>query len=151
MQTIRKMTVTDIVPCIPLAKRMASEDWYEGYPFEYARTYAVGALYCQADENFAMVAEEDGEIIGFFFGELVEYPFSSKQAAQEMAMYVVPEKRGGTIPLRFMRAFEKWARDNHAYEIMFSPSMSHRDWQMFDKMCLRLGFSRTGAVYRRKL
>ena len=48
-----------------------------------------------SSDTLILVAEEDGELIGFFVGQVVECFFSEKRIAQDLGIVFKPEKRRG--------------------------------------------------------
>lgn len=62
------------------------------------------------DEQFVAVADVDGEIIGGFLGVAVEHWASRDLVASDYTLFIAPERRGSTIPLRLIRAFRSWAQ-----------------------------------------
>ncbi len=72
-----------------------------------------------SSDTFMLVAEEDGELIGFFLGNVVEYFFSEKRIAQELVMVFTPEKRTGIGPAisKMISSFCLWAETKDVVEI----------------------------------
>lgn len=57
----------------------------------------------------ALVAVDEGKIIGMMGGLAVEHFFGHDKIASDYVLYVRPEHRRGTAAVRLVRAFEKWA------------------------------------------
>ena len=64
----------------------------------------------EKDTNCVLVADLDNTVVGFMLGFVVRHFFSPDPAdlfASDVALYVHPTHRGGSIGLRLIKAFEK--------------------------------------------
>jgi GNAT superfamily N-acetyltransferase len=89
------------------------------------------------------VAESE-EIVGFICGVLHQQFFTQQKFASDMALYVEPKYRGGSVAFRLVKAFENWAKENGASHIWLGQSVG----QNIDdtaKFYLRLGYSMAGV------
>lgn len=69
-----------------------------------------------------VAAEEDGEIIGAFVGFMMEHWCSTDQVAQDISIFVRPDRRGGILAARLAKAFIYWAQDRGAKQIVLGIS-----------------------------
>lgn len=72
-----------------------------------------------SSDTFMLVAEEDGQVIGFFLGNVVEYFFSDKKIAQDLVLVFLPERRksiGGAVS-KMILEFCAWAETKDAVEV----------------------------------
>jgi ribosomal protein S18 acetylase RimI-like enzyme len=66
---------------------------------------------------FCKIAFQDELPIGFFVGMVQQMWFSTDKAGYDLALYVVPEKRGGMTAVRLIREFEKFCKENNCVTI----------------------------------
>ena len=64
--------------------------WSEGKAYGYVKDGSN-----PSSDTFMLVAEEEGELIGFFLGTVTECFFSEKRIAQDLGMLFKPDKRKG--------------------------------------------------------
>jgi GNAT superfamily N-acetyltransferase len=60
------------------------------------------------DSWLALVAERDSEIIGFCIGYVAPHFFGNDLTSGDLAIYVVPEHRGGTTGARLVKLYTGW-------------------------------------------
>ena len=73
---------------------------------EKVKNYFYLAL--NGPDGFAIIAEDDGEPIGFLISDIGEYAIGKQKIAKNLELYVVPEKRGGKAGLMMMKNLEKY-------------------------------------------
>jgi len=56
-----------------------------------------------------LVAEVDKQVVGMFAFVVSEQFFGPERMASDLAVYLAPEHRGGSLFARLVIAFEKWA------------------------------------------
>jgi len=110
---IRQMMEEDIQEVIELAAVMFAESRnYREMDFSVDRVREIAAMTIQ--DGFAMVAVQDGKIIGLMAGSLVQPAFSRDVMACDFLLYVLPEHRGGMAAVRLVAAYVQWARKGGA-------------------------------------
>lgn len=119
MAEIRAATEKDIPAMLGLAKRMHGESpRFARLTFSPAKCEALlrGLLGGQVVGG-VLVAEKAGIIVGMAAGFVVEHFFGIEKVASDLAVYVAPEHRGGSIAVKLIRAFEKVGREGGAVEV----------------------------------
>ena len=88
--------------------------WSEGKAFAFVREGSN-----PSSDTFMLVAEEDGEVIGFFLGNVVEYFFSDKKIAQELVMVFREDRRKGigSAVSKMISSFCLWAESKGVVEV----------------------------------
>lgn len=66
---------------------------------------------------YISVAEQDGQTIGFLGGILQSFVFETRQYAQDILAYIVPEHRGSTAYPDLAKRFAEWAWSKGALEV----------------------------------
>ena len=121
-----------------MAKAMHEESpRYKGLAFSDGKTLALIDYLMDYSEGVLIVAEQDEEIAGMIAGMLVEHFFSDAKHASDLALYVVPHRRGSSIAVRLAKAFETWAAAIGADEIILGASTgvaSDRTVCMYEKL-----------------
>ena len=114
--TIRPATEADLPYLIMLANVMLAESSFSSVPFE-PEAFALTVIRLLDDQQFVMLAEKDGQIIGAMLGIATPFAFSYAMMAQDVALFVHPDARGRLISVRLIRAFEEWARAHNCLQI----------------------------------
>ena len=110
---IRQMMESDIQEVVELAAVMFAESTnYRALEFSPERVREMALMVIQ--NGFAMVAVQDGKIIGLMAGSLVQPAFSKDLMACDFLLYVLPEHRGGTAAVKLVAAYVQWARKGGA-------------------------------------
>lgn len=93
-----------------------------------------------------LVAEKNGQVIGWLGGGIAEQFFSRQLMAFEYGLFVAPEYRGGSAGPRLARAFIEWSKEHGAAVINMGITTgvnAERTGQLYS----RLGLQRTGLLY----
>lgn len=85
------------------------------------------------------------EIVGMFVGMIHEHYFSSELTASDLALYVVPEHRGGSAAVRLIKAFEGWAFAHEA-RCMTLSSNTKVDTEKAMALFGKMGYEYCGGV-----
>lgn len=96
----------------------------------------------------ALVAEEDGELVGFMAAFCGPPIFSTEPAAHHSIFYVTPERRGSFAAKKLISAYEQWAEDQGAVaaEICVDTGLfTERTGKFYE----RLGYQFMGGKYRK--
>lgn len=148
---VRPVEHDDIAVCIELGKAMHLESRYRDYEFNQAKIEnLISATFTQQDMCSMFVAEEDGVIIGLLIGICAEYWFGTDKQTADLAIYVIPEKRGSSAVGRLIRIYEKWAVGIGVKEVGVSTSTGvqpERTGRLFE----RLGYAPTAYTYSKRI
>lgn len=118
--------------------------------FDPERLSGVAANLIPNKDCCVLVGDAGGVLIGMFVGFVMQHIFSTASYASDMALYVSPEERGGTLAVRFLRRFEEWARTAGAAELV--PGISTEvEVERTARLYERLGYKRSGLIMRRSL
>jgi GNAT superfamily N-acetyltransferase len=145
---IHRPAPAKVLAIVRLAQRMHAESAFRDLPLVVAKVAAtVNRCLTQPDTHFGMVAELDGEVIGFLGGALGTYPFCNEILAHDLGFYVASESRRSTAAVRLLRAFFAWAKEKGAREVQLGVS-SGVDVDRIGAFYERLGLRRMGGIYR---
>lgn len=119
MVEIRPATVDDVPAILGLAKRMHAESpRFSRRAFSAAKCEAaLAALLAGRLTGSTLVAEKDRTIIGMMVGIVTEHFFGTEKMATDLALYIAPEHRGGSLAPKLIKAFEKAMRATGAVEV----------------------------------
>lgn len=95
--------------------------------------------------QFVVVAEgTNGELIGGMLGMCTQSWFGRDMVANDVALFVTRNERGGMAAVKLIKAFIQWARLAGAKQIRPGVTTGHeRAEELFE----RLGFTRCGASF----
>jgi hypothetical protein len=101
--------------------------------------------------TFMRVVEDDGEVVGFFLGNIVEYFFSTQKIAQDMVMVFKPECRNGIAKYinQMFKEFFEWSKSNNAHEICIGIT-SGIAGDGYEKLIEMHGFKKVGLIMKRE-
>ena len=148
---IREAYPTDIEPLLVLCQLMHEESYYK--IFDYQEKKVRQLFYTALDTPDTMglwIAEEHDEIIGFLLGFLTPHFFGTDLQACDLGIYMLPEKRGSLASVRLIKAFEAWAIERGAKEVILGSSTGiarERAVKLFTK----LGFTHEAPALRKVL
>lgn len=118
---IRKATASDADAILTLVALMVTESpTYRRHSFAFEK--ATNLIKYLTDVQCLIVAEKNGEVIGFCSGIVSEQLLSYDKYATDTGIYILPEHRGGTAFVRLVRAFEAWAKEQGATEVQLGVS-----------------------------
>jgi len=106
---IRTAHLNDLPVLVALGKSMHCESRYKKLRFDENKV-AVFFENLINGGGCVFVAEKNGEIIGGFAGYASEHYFSPDVVASDIALFILPEHRGGTTAFRLIKAFCAWAK-----------------------------------------
>jgi len=138
-----------------MGQMMHDEGAYSFVPYEVQDAYysARCALerHHDGEGQFIAVAEDsDGQIIGFMIAAMVPYIFSFKaRYASDLAVYVIPEKRGTSAAIRLVKAFEEWADTQNAAEKKLGVSTAI-NIERAHGFYTKLGYNQVGGLYTKR-
>ena len=105
---LRPATHADVEQMVRLGALMHEESRFN--VLTYAPDKVAHLIHSMIDDDqFVVVAEIDGEVIGGFMGVAVAHWASDDLVAYDYTLFIAPERRGSTIPLRLIKAFRSWS------------------------------------------
>lgn len=153
----RATTFEDVMRVVHLAKRMHDESIYGQAPTEEQAApfdedvlgQTLWGLVSNPDDGVVVMAQGfDGELKGFKFGCAHQFYFSKARVAQEMALYVAPEYRGGFTCAALIKEFERWAKEVGAVEVVIGVA-ANIDNDLTTKVYERLGYAPRGPILKK--
>jgi GNAT superfamily N-acetyltransferase len=90
--------------------------------------------------------DEAGVVIGGVGGKLDDEPISGQPVAVEIFWFVTASHRGGTLGIRLLLAFEKWAKEQGAAHVCMV-KMENSMPEAVDKIYQRLGYRKLETTY----
>jgi GNAT superfamily N-acetyltransferase len=155
MPVIRATTFADVMAVLPLAKRMHAESIYGTNPKTKFDEDVLGGtlwgLVTNPDDGALFIAHgQDGKPVGFKFGTAHRLYFSRARVAQEMALWVAPEARGGFTCAALIKAFERWAASVGAVEVVIGVA-ANIDNDLTSKIYERLGYVHRGPILKKSI
>jgi len=107
----------------------------------------------QPESNTYMrVCEKDGEIVGLFIGNIVEYWFSEQKIANELVVLFTPLHRNKIAPYltEMINGFTAWAEAKGATESCIGIT-SGKAGEGYPKFIESLGFSNAGLIFKKEV
>lgn len=123
MVKIRKATALDISAMVEMGAMMHDESpQYRDRSYNRRKCTHLSLMLIEARFGCALVADDDGELVGMFLGVAQEQYFGDDIQTTDLLLYVKPEARGGRAMLKLVRAYEAWAEDLGATDIILGVS-----------------------------
>jgi GNAT superfamily N-acetyltransferase len=141
---IRQGDTDDIISLISLGREMHKESpRFKGMDYDEEKLIHLGIGL--AEQGGIFLAEKNGKPIGMVLGMVTEHFFGHDLMATDLAVYVHPDHRGGTLVVRLIKKFEAWAFSMGAKVISMGVSTeveADRTGQLYK----RLGYRMTGCL-----
>jgi GNAT superfamily N-acetyltransferase len=120
---IRLATEADIDRMVQLGQAMQQESpRFSRLGYSDSKVRALGANLIANPDAVVLVGVVDDEIVGMLLGYVSEQFFSHAITASELVVYVEPAHRGGSVAVRMIHAFEVWAFEHGARDIVLGVS-----------------------------
>lgn len=145
--TIRPALRADLSTIVGLGEKLHSEQTRYSRPFDRAHAAGFVRWFVEQERCLALVAEQEGEVIGFFLGHLASLAFSPEPVAVDAALYVLPEHRGG-VGERLVQAFLDWASPQTDLQVMTETAGAASG--AYERLVTGMGFVAAGRVYHRR-
>lgn len=126
---------------------MHQESSYSKLKFSKDKLLDTFGMYLHDDNKVVFIAVDGDKPLGLYAGYISEYYFSEELVANDIAWFVVREKRGTRIGLRLLDCFEHWAKERGASEIRIGYSTDINP-AAFDSLMKKRKYSMVGANYR---
>jgi len=143
---IRNATLQDVPALVALGWLMHEESVYAPYSYDPEKVSKMIEALITTRFGIALVAEQDGAVIGGFIGTVVEHWFGSDTVASDLALFIDPVYRAGRTGLKLIKRYIETATEKGASQIMLANSTgykSDRVARLFEAM----GFKRNGYVF----
>jgi GNAT superfamily N-acetyltransferase len=99
---------------------------------------------------YCVLYVKDNEPIGFFIGVATPFWFGVELAGYDLALYILPEHRGGFAAVRMINAFEEWCKTKQCVTVNVGSS-SEISTDLVSKLYKRLGYSECGFVAHKEI
>lgn len=133
---------------LELGEKLKNESQFRNEPYDSERVWQLlDATVRFPNQRF--IAYDD-EFRGFIIMGINEHYFSGIKRAEDFALWIAPEHRGGTLVLRLLRAAEEWAEKNGAT----SMTIYHNTGIQTDKsprLFNKLGYDTAGYIFTKEL
>lgn len=126
---------------------------FGGIPFDDKATARTIASFLDPESNAraAFVAVDDQDTpVGGALVMLVPYYFSLGHYVTELALYLIPEVRGGTAALRLVRHMERWGKQRGALQARVGVTAGINN-HVANRLYSHLGYEAGGAVFVKNL
>ena len=134
----------DVPTLIELGRVMHQESpRFRGLDYDEEKLMQLGANL--VNQGGIFLAEKDGKPLGMILGMVTEHFFGHDLMACDLAVYVHPDHRGGTLAVRLIKKYEAWAFSMGAKVITMGVSTeveADRTGQLYK----RLGYRMTGVL-----
>ncbi|MCC6536113.1 MAG: GNAT family N-acetyltransferase [Bryobacterales bacterium] len=148
--SIRPMEKHDIPRVVELGRLMHQEGEYRFLPFDPNRCAALlERCFASPRQWCALVAETRGEVMGMLVACKTSYLFCAESVANDLVLYVAPQRRGGLAAAGLIRGFADWAARNGVREACLSTSLDAGN-DRAERLIERLGFRRVGGVFKQR-
>lgn len=147
---IRRATLADVAALVDLARAMHAESTtHRRLSFNSAKVAQLFAsmIGCPL-RALVIVSDTAGVIDGGALAQIDEHFFSDDLVAQEMAVYVVPSKRGTLRAARLVAAIDAWARAMGA-KLLQAGCTTGNSAERTIELYEHLGFTRTAIGVER--
>lgn len=143
---IRPATLEDIPTMLALGRVMHQESIYAPYDFDDDKVIEMFTALISTQFGIALVAEQEGVVIGGFIGVVQKHWFGNDTQASDIALFIAPEHRGGRTGLMLIKAYVQAALNKGAKQVLLANStgvQTDRVAKLFESF----GFQRRGFVF----
>jgi len=141
---IRQGDTDDILSLIDLGRAMHEESpRFKDMDYDEEKLLNLGVNL--AEQGGIFLAEKNGKPVGMVLGMVTEHFFGHDLMATDLAVYVHPDHRGGTLVVRLIKKFEAWAFSMGAKIVSMGVS-TEVDAERTSQLYKRLGYRMTGCL-----
>lgn len=146
---IREIQREDRPEIIVMAKAMHGESpSYSKWPFMPALVSAwIDMCLSVPDWRCVIAREDNGEPVGFMAVGTANMIFCTEKTSDDLALYVRPEKRGGTAALRLVKDMARWSKELGAVELRLGITTDVDETRTV-RFLERLGFVHAGTLMK---
>lgn len=143
---IRTALKEDVDALIKLGMVMHAESRYSRLSFDAEKTAKFFESLVDSENGCLFVAEKNSQIIGGFAGIMSEHYFSRDTIASDLALFILPEHRGGATAARLLYSFVAWGKFKKAsmIHVGITTMVNHEKTAKFFETC---GGRLVGSVY----
>lgn len=148
---VRLANELDIIRLMQLGVEYSKEaKYHDSLPYdpEFAAVNAMQTL--DSPDACLIIAEHDGDIIGFIWGAASCLPWSPIPIAMDIILYIKPEHRGGMYGVRLIKAYEEWSRGIGCKQVSLSVASGITE-EKTCKLYSKLGYQKVGQQHRKEL
>lgn len=141
---LRMATVDDLPAIVVLGRVMHEESSFAPMDYDVDRVKETISDLMNKSQ-FVVVAEDtNGEVIGGMAGMVTQSWFGNDMVANDLAVFIHPDHRGGMLMVKLIKTFVHWAKLAGAKQIRPGVVSGSRTAEaLYD----RLGFARCGATF----
>jgi len=148
---IRPASGHDVSAAISLGSQMHRESAYAFLPFDCEKVRRFILSHIEHPESHcALVAEDQGAVIGMLGGYVSDYFFCDEKVACDTVFFVHQAHRSTAAAAGLVRAFREWAEARGVREICLAISSGTRA-ERTGRFYELLGFRCVGGVYKQRL
>lgn len=142
---IRPATLHDIPALVALGQRMHAESRYSVLRFNDAKLGATLRQVLDSPTGFLWVATDEQGLTGGLAAIAAPHWCSDDLVSSDLALFMVPEARGGLAPARLVTRYRQWAADLGVVLCDIGVTTGIQTEQTA-KLLERLGFTRCGVI-----
>lgn len=141
---VRRASTNDIEAIVALGREAHERSGFGHHKYDDAIAGLLTARMLCGRNTTVLVAEHEGQIVGFMGAKVDTLPYVPVRVASDIAFY---SRRAGA-GRALMRAFERWAQEMMAQEILMGVSFGgSRNAKLTERFYRRLGFSYVGGIF----
>ena len=146
---IRSATRQDIPALLAHGLAMHSESRYRILPWDNDKVAGLIDWLIDSPDGLAVVAENDGRIVGGMLGSVDAHYFSQSMIAQEYAVFIEPGLRGSLMGVLLYKHYTDWAQSRGAVLIQVGVTAGIANDKV-GAMLRTLGYGEVGQLYEFK-
>ena len=148
---IRLFNEEDFPELLRLGKMMHEESNFRTLDFIDSKLIEIGKRCINTPNDYlGILNENNGEINGMFIGYITPFFFSDQKIATDFVLFINPEHRGGTLAIRFILEYEKWAKENNAKQIKLGIYTGVNEYRT-SELYKHLGYKHSGVTFKKEI
>lgn len=116
----RPATEADMPSVMEAVDLLLAGSVFDNYSMAKVRRIIAGGIY------YNEFVFDGARVVGFMAGVIGENHFTDERHAWDLGLFVRPEHRGGTMAVRLLRNFERWAKAGGARFVWQTQSVGHK-------------------------
>lgn len=147
---IRDASLDDIQQLVALGEAFHQESMFSRIPFKREKvTQLLESLVkdIQNKKIFFKVCIKEQTVYGGLIGFLSNYFFSDAYAANDLGLFILPDKRGSFAAAKLLKLFQEWGHQTGAMEVCMGVSTgihAARTGKFYEAM----KFQHVGGIYK---
>jgi hypothetical protein len=147
---IRGLTHDDLPQLLELAREMHRTGVYAAYPMDEARVAYILTRLIEVPEALSIGYEIKGELVGAFFGEVVQDLWVDAMIGVNQMVYVREVSRSSKAGLALIKAYTDWAIQQGADVLSFSVYAGINNAAV-GRALQKLQYNDAGGVYKKEV